>query len=89
MSDALALLCPILAMTDHDRQLPRVGQVKYDAAKSPTGDGEAVGVGLQTGMAVRPPLCSFAGTQLRLFGQYSSGRTATPMKRSDSEDLTH
>ncbi len=53
----LALLRQILAMTDHDRQLPRVGHVSY---------GEAVGVGHQAGTAVRPRLRSLAASQFRL-----------------------
>ncbi|HEX9297703.1 MAG TPA: hypothetical protein VF881_17795, partial [Polyangiaceae bacterium] len=50
-------------MTDHDQQLPHVGQVSY---------GEAVGSWHQMATAVRPRLCSFAGSQFCLSGQYFS-----------------
>ncbi len=74
----LAILRQILAMTDHDQQLPRFAHANY---------GEAVGRGHQTGMAARPRLLGFADSQFRLSGQYLSGPMATPMKRSGSEDL--
>ncbi len=57
-------------MTDHDQQSPHVGQVSY---------GEAVGSWHQTAAAVRRRLCSFAGSQFRLSGQYFSWLMATPM----------
>ena len=40
----LALLRQILASADHDPQIWRRPNSSYDAAKSPTGDGEAVGI---------------------------------------------
>ena len=75
----LPLLRQMLAMTDHDRQLPQVGHTKY---------GEAVGIVPQDRMAARPRLLRFAVSQLRLFGQYFHETMATPMRRSGSEDLT-
>ncbi len=66
-------------MTDRDQQLPHLGQVSY---------GEAVGSWHQTATAVRPRLCSFAGSQFCLSGQYFSWLMAIPIKRSGSEDLT-
>ncbi|SRR6266542_1632242 len=42
-TNSITALRQILAMTDHDQQLRRVAHANYDAAKSPTGDGEAVG----------------------------------------------
>jgi len=75
----LTLARQILAMTDHDQQLPRFVHANY---------GEAVGRAHQTGMAARPRLFGFADSQFRLSGQYLSGPMATPMKRSGSDDLT-
>ncbi len=66
-------------MADHDRHLPRVGQVSY---------GEAVESWYRVGMAATPRLSSFAVGYFRLSGQYFSGRMATPVKRFGSEFLT-
>jgi hypothetical protein len=59
-------------MTDHDQQTRGGGHSSYDAAKSPAGDGEAVGVVLRSGIAATPRLCGFAADQFRLFGQVFS-----------------
>jgi hypothetical protein len=59
-------------MTDRDQQTRGGGHSSYDAAKSPAGDGEAVGVVLRRGIAARPRLFGFADEQFRLFGQVFS-----------------
>jgi len=60
-------------MTDHDQQLRRVAHANYDAAKSPTGDGEVVGSCASDGIAAAPHLFGLADSQLCLSGQYLSG----------------
>jgi len=53
--------------------------MSYNAAKSPTGDGEAVGAVLQHERAARARPFAFAESPFRLFGQYFHGTMAAPM----------